>query len=313
MSNIYEIDALIAKYLIGHASPEEAMKLDEWKSESTDNLQYFLALQKTMKIVHNQQDEIVIDRKKAWTKIQAKKKPTLVRYLWPISIAASLTLVLFSTLFIFDQNEEASVFTSAEEKVSKTIADGTNILLDKNTKVLLDKDYGKKSRKLTLEGKALFTVKHDEQKPFIVAMDNVFLEDLGTIFSVENYPDNDTIFVIVKEGIVRLYDQNGSELIIKAGEKAWYIKSQKLIVTDLDAKVVKFNFKDTKLNDIVSILDDSFNEEIKLQPASIGRCKITTQFFDEDIKTIVDILAETLDFTVERIDGKYIIKGKPCQ
>ena len=37
MKTIHDIDALIGKYILGEASPEEAMLLEDWKAESPEN------------------------------------------------------------------------------------------------------------------------------------------------------------------------------------------------------------------------------------------------------------------------------------
>ncbi|HMS68497.1 MAG TPA: FecR domain-containing protein [Saprospiraceae bacterium] len=312
MNTHHDIDALITKFLCGEASPEEAIFLEDWKSNSKANATYFSEMQQTYGLVHGRSLG-KINTKAAWDKVSTSiqtKKP--IRFLWPLSAAASL-FILFSVLFFLNKKSAVESFVTQKEEQTQTLKDGSVVTMDPNSTLVLDEKFGKAGRKLNLKGKASFKVVHDEQSPFIIQTDDVFIEDIGTEFTVENQPDNDTIFVIVKEGIVRLYDVHGSELIIKAGEKAWYIKSEKLIVTGLDARVVKFDFKDTKLTDIVSLMDDSFDELIVLQPESIGRCKITTQFFDEDLETIVSILAETLDFQYEHVEGTYILKGKPCQ
>ena len=111
----------------------------------------------------------------------------------------------------------------------------------------------------------------------------------------------------------RLYDEHGSEIIIKAGEKAWYIRSQKTIITDLETKVLKFDFKDTRLAEVVDLLEKTYQIDVQLSPESIGECKITTQFFDEEVATIITVIAETLGFKYEYQDHHYKISGKPCQ
>ncbi|MBK8627989.1 MAG: FecR domain-containing protein [Saprospiraceae bacterium] len=118
--------------------------------------------------------------------------------------------------------------------------------------------FGTEHRKLKLSGKGKFTVTHNEDLPFIIESNGVFIEDLGTVFSVESMPDSDTVYVVVNEGIVRLYDEQGSEIIIKAGEKAWYIRSQKTIITDLETKVLKFDFKDTRLAEVIDLLEKTY-------------------------------------------------------
>jgi ferric-dicitrate binding protein FerR (iron transport regulator) len=162
---------------------------------------------------------------------------------------------MVAVIFLINQKENhVSEIYASDKPVHQKLKDNSAVTLGINSKIVLDKDYGVSNRKLSLTGKADFSVIHDEKMPFIIESQGVFIEDLGTIFSVESEPESDTVYVVVNEGIVRLYDDHGSEIIIKAGEKAWYIRSQKKIITDIDSKTVKFDFKDTRLADAVILL-----------------------------------------------------------
>lgn len=312
MNQYNDIDDIIAKYLCGEATPEEAMMLDEWRKSSTLNETHFITSQKSWQFI----DKTTTSKpnaEEAWSSIQMKmnerkyKKNKL--FLWSILII----LIISVSYFLYHQNQQTKEIEAIDFAVNTTLPDQSTVSLDKKSSITLAADFGKNSRKIMLKGKGTFEVEHDDKKPFVIQTDNVFIEDLGTKFSVTNYPDSDTVYVVVEEGIVRLYDQEGNEIIIKAGEKAWYVKSKKLIITDAGARIIKFNFSDTKLEDVVKLIHETYGESISLSPASIGQCKITTQFFDEDFSTIITILAETLDFKYEYKDGKYIIEGKPCQ
>lgn len=312
MNQYNDIDDIIAKYLCGEATPEEAMMLEDWRKSSTLNETHFIASQKSLQFI----DKTTTSKpntEKAWSNIQMKMKTRKYKisklFLWTI-----LALLIISVSYIiYQQKNQAKEIEAIDFVVNTTLPDQSTVSLDKRSIIKLAEDFGKHNRKLMLKGKGTFEVEHDDQKPFVIQTDNVFIEDLGTKFSVSNYPDSDTVYVVVEEGIVRLYDQEGNEIVIKAGEKAWYVKSKKLIITDAGARIIKFNFNDTKLEDVIKLIHETYGESITLSPASIGQCKITTQFFDEDFSTIITILAETLDFRYEYKDGKYIIEGKPCQ
>lgn len=312
MNQYNDIDDIIAKYLCGEATPEEAMMLDDWRKSSTLNETHFITSQKSLQFI----DKTTTSKpnvEEAWSNIQKKMKESKYNvnklYLWSVLVL----LIISASYYFYNQIQQAKEIEAIDVVVNTTLPDQSTVSLDKKSSITLAADFGKNSRKLMLKGKGTFEVEHDDKKPFIIQTSNVYIEDLGTKFSVSNYPDSDTVYVVVEEGIVRLYDQEGNEIIIKAGEKAWYVKSKKLIITDSGARIIKFNFNDTKLEDVIKLIHETYGESISLSPTSIGQCKITTQFFDEDISTIITILAETLDFKYEYKDGKYIIEGKPCQ
>lgn len=310
MSLYNEMDDIITKYLCGEASPEEALMLEDWRNTSTFNNEYFISMQKTIQIIENtstpniNSDNALIQVKRSIRNKQLK--------IYGILFLVMVVLLTLGSWYYVQQNKTKTI-EAVQYVINKTLPDATIVNLEKKSKIVLDDAYNKSNRKIKLSGSATFKVVHNDQKPFIIETDQVFIEDLGTEFTITNHPDSDTIFVVVNEGIVRLYDRLGSEIIIKAGEKAWYVKSKKLIITDSGARIIKFNFNNTRLEEVVKIISDTYGEPIKLSPQQIGNCSITTQFFDEDLPTIITIITETLDFKYEYQNGHYSINGKPCQ
>ncbi len=303
-------DDFITKYLCGEASPEEAIQLEEWKAVSPQNQQYFDNIQQVFLMVYDKEISSP-DKQKAWQtfskEVTIKSNPFLM-----YGLAAVFVVGLLAVVFLMQRQDMPSEIFAENETIHKILNDKSEITLAKNSRITFDKGFGKNSRKINLSGKAEFTVTHNAALPFIIESDGVYIEDLGTVFTVESQPQSDTVYVVVNEGIVRLYDEHGSEIIIKAGEKAWYIRSQKKIITDIDSKTVKFDFKDTRLADAVALLEETYDIDIRLMPESIGDCKITTQFFDEEVATIITVITETLGFKYQYQDHHYKIEGKPC-
>jgi transmembrane sensor len=64
-------------------------------------------------------------------------------------------------------------------------------------------------------GGARFSVPHDARRPFVVVARDVFIEDLGTTFSVQ-YVGHDRLKIAVEEGRVRVHG-NGTDTQISAG------------------------------------------------------------------------------------------------
>ena len=309
--NNHSIDDLISKYLCGEATPDEAMQLEVWKQNSTENQLYFDNMQQSFLMVSNVEWSTP-DKKTAWQKFNTKSKPS-PKMGWMYGLAAVLVVGLLSVVFLMKEDKMPLELIANETAITQSLSDQSEVTLQANSKISYEDGFGTEHRQLKLSGKGKFTVTHNNNLPFIIESNGVFIEDLGTMFSVESVPDSDTVYVVVNEGIVRLYDEHGSEIIIKAGEKAWYIRSQKTIITDLETKVLKFDFKDTRLAEVVDLLEKTYEIDVQLSPESIGECKITTQFFDEEVATIITVIAETLGFKYEYQDHHYKISGKPCQ
>ena len=302
------IDVLIAKYLQGEALPNEAMELEDWCNQHISHRDYFNQMQQTTSLMDGSDWQIPPSALKLPRQSSTSWKSLASRW----AVAAVFASLLAFTFWTINQ-QQGQVIVAGDRNLHHQLPDATNIELSPGAKLTIAANFGKQQRKVALEGKANFEVEHDVQHPFTVDAGGVFIQDLGTKFSVDASPESDTLYVVVTEGIVRLYDDAGNEIIVKAGQSAWYIRSAKQIIASPETRVVRFNFDDTRLGEIVSLLEQTYQIKIELQPKEIAECKLTTQFFDEEIATIMTIVCETLNFSFTYNDQLYTIKGKPCQ
>jgi transmembrane sensor len=309
--NIHNIDDLITKFLSGEANPDEAIQLEVWIKSSKENADYFSNMEQAHHLIYNT-ERSTPNKELAWQKLNHKKEKKSINLRWIYGIVAASFVLISGVIFLMNQSDNNQIIAS-DVAIHKVLNDKSEIDLQPNSQITFNKAFGITHRKMQFTGKANFKVKHNDTMPFVIESQGVFIEDLGTEFSVVSEPTKDTIYVVVNEGIVRLYDEDGHEIIIKAGEKAWYIKSKKQIISDKDTKVVKFDFKDTKLSEAIQLIGKTYDVAIELSPSSIGDCTITTQFFDEELATIITIITETLGFRYEYNDNTYKIIGKPCQ
>lgn len=96
------------------------------------------------------------------------------------------------------------------------LPDGTVVWLNAASELKFPASFaGLKFRKVQLSGEAYFEVKHDHQKPFQVETAGQLIEDLGTGFNVNAYPDEETIKTTLVEGSLRI-----GEYVLKPGEQA---------------------------------------------------------------------------------------------
>jgi transmembrane sensor len=120
------------------------------------------------------------------------------------AIAAALVAAIgVTTLVRNDSTYE--VATRAGERRTFELADGSRIHVNGGSRLVLDRDQPRFAR--LEQGEALFTVVHDESRPFNVEVGGALVHDLGTIFNVERSADG-TIEVQVAEGAVRYSDES---------------------------------------------------------------------------------------------------------
>ena len=126
----------------------------------------------------------------------AEEVPTRGGWRW-LALAASVVLV---AMLGFIQLRDASyvVETAAGETRTVALADGSDVTLGGAARIVLDRDD---PRIATLEqGRALFSVRHDDADPFVVNVGGHTLVDAGTVFDVARI--GKTTSVAVSEGVV---------------------------------------------------------------------------------------------------------------
>lgn len=102
------------------------------------------------------------------------------------------------------------------------LSDSTKVYLNSMSKLVYSASFSKGPREVFLEGEACFMVKKDVKKPFIVNMNGMRIEVLGTTFNVNAYQDQGKIVTTLVEGKVRLFAGAGQsrEYILSPDDQA---------------------------------------------------------------------------------------------
>lgn len=317
MKAVKDIDVVIGKFLAGEASPEEAMLLEDWISESTEHEKYFEQCQYTFGISAKE-----ISDDKAWSKVRSKivAKQAPVRKLnlkWISSVAAVLVITLGAIFYFRATDSTQIVFTAGDQQKKIKLQDGTGIQLATHSSLELSPGYGKKNRSVKLSGSGYFSVKHSDQLPFIIDAGPIHIKDLGTKFNVRS--TDDTIYVRVDEGMVVIYDNKGMKLTLSANESAHYVVSTGNLKLDILAEDLKTVSKtivldNQRLEDVVALLNKAYKVDIRIGNPALNNCRITTEFLSEDLETVLMVISQTLEVTILREkENVYLIKGEACE
>lgn len=101
-------------------------------------------------------------------------------------------------------------------KFGLTLSDGTEVILDAKSSIKFPVGFNGKERSVTLEGQAFFKVKHNADHPFFVYAGRTVIEDIGTEFNVDAYPEETISKTTLIEGAVKI----NHTLDLKPGEQA---------------------------------------------------------------------------------------------
>jgi len=325
-----DLDDLIGKVLAGEATAQEQEQVLLWRKQSEANEKYFNQLKIIFEGGHSATVQIEFDADEAWNKVKSQIKNdgkvisiTRTTFFSPWRIAAGIILLVgVGSLFYFLTAPSTQTLAVATEKSTRqdTLPDGSTAFLNKGTELAFEYNPRAKTRKVTLKGEAYFTVKHEEEKPFIIEADEILVRDIGTEFNLKAYPDKDTIEIVVTHGVVQFYTKQDPGLNLKAGEKAIYSKRAKefyrIEKPDTNALAYKtkvFSFNNTDLKSVVSLLNEVYNSKISLANESLYACRLTANFKEDNPEIIVEVIAETMGLELTKKDDQLILSGKGCE
>jgi transmembrane sensor len=315
------IEDLIGKFLVGEATEEETETLKKWCALSQENQKYlddaFLIFEKAQL-----EDANDFDVESAWEKVekQISGNGNKTRFFMPFwGIAASLLLLLaFSFLFYqsYFKSEEYQL-VSENQVLTQVLPDLTEISLNQNSQVEISYNERRKTGTIKMQGELLVSIPKDKKVEWTVQTGDLLIQDIGTIFHVMAYPESETVEVSVEEGMVKFYSQTQSGITLQAGERGIFNKStQAFLKAEANPnaaafKTRKFSFYEQELHSVVADLTAAFGKEIVLE-GPISGCKLTVDFQDEDLETILSIISETMSLDVYQ-EGEVIrISGDGC-
>lgn len=332
MENTFNhIDELIGKQLAGEASREENVILRSWLEQSEANRKHYDQFKLIFTRASAVRDIQQFDADAAWNKVRAKlhqKKAAKTIAFEPESspnlfwrIAASIVLMMgigFFAYKIFQPSATPPIEVITETKSeADTLPDGSDVFLNKETKLAYSFDKKKKIHKVKLQGEAYFNIQHQDNKKFIVEVEDAFIRDIGTSFNVKAYPESNTIEVVVEEGEVMFYTEKDSGIYLKQGGKGIYHKGTKTFsVEEAEPNVTAYKtrffiFSDTDLSTAVASLNTVYDKKIVIGK-NLEMCRLTVSFNNESIVEIANVIAETLGLTVKESGQTLVLEGESC-
>lgn len=179
---------------------------------------------------------------------------------------------------------EFATYTTAPGQSTKLqLPDGSKVTLAPSSKLRYEKSFGKVTRKIELDGLAVFTVINEGQPPFIVGIGGAEARVLGTTFSVRKYISDNATKVVVVEGKVEVGSKAvANRLVLTAGE-AIDITDKGSVSIDRDANVAselgwvsgKLSFRSAPLSDVITEVNRMYGTDIRLEKASLGARPVT--------------------------------------
>jgi transmembrane sensor len=213
--------------------------------------------------------------------------------------------------------------TTAGQRLSVTLVDGTRFTLAPASRVRVATNYGQGARGVELEGEAYFAVMHDAAHPFAVRAHGAVARDIGTAFDVRAYPEEAGARIAVAEGAVSVTPAGRCGAGVRAeGEPCGAEARAGDVATAGDGRVAvergvdvasltgwtrgELTFRNVALGEVTTDLSRWFGVEIRLADPALARRLVTATVTDEPLDAALNVLAPGFGTTYER-QGRVVV------
>ena len=332
-----EIDIILARYFSGEATEKELQALDVWLSESDENEKQFHQMTLLYQYAGQTGDLPTVDTEKALTQfknyisekqINSNKPIFTISRIWRAAAAIAILVIGTFALFHFINPSSKTVrLIAVETQKTFTIFENTEVTLFPGTEIIF---HTQSNREVQLIGKATFKIDSEISGGILVQAGETYIEDVGTIFTVDASTLNISITVEVTDGEVWFYTDINSGVYIKANEGAVYNVQTKQFTmiersgepmcspttersgeptcsptTPLQPELV---FQNTSLTTAIDLIKTRYGVDIMINSNELNEMLLNVSFDNhESVEYVLDIIAATIFARVEKRGNQYII------
>lgn len=323
-----DMDELLVKYLLNEMTKEEQVSLENWLQSSPENqrkLDHFKILWLESKKLESVSE---VNKEEAWKKFSSMihNRNTLVpplrinrtRVLRIAAIAASVLLFISAGIYLyfssnFFRNYDQLALQTSDSVITQKLSDGSEIVLNKNSKLQYKKNQSSSTREVKLEGEAFFSVAPDKTSPFVITIDSVEVRVVGTSFNVKGSEAG--VEVIVETGKVEV-SSKGSKIILSPGEKTLITRNTEQISKQANSNQLYKHFRtkeflcdNTPLWQLVEVVNEVYGSNISIEDSSLRQLPISASFNNQSLETILEVVEKTFQIKAEA-QGNVILLRK---
>lgn len=347
---------LIYKQLSNAISPTELKQLEEWMAQSPENQQLAQDVGETWdkSEVLASVPEVDLDAEfnLLEARIQMDSGPSLVteeeelekeetvmapaesatsgknnRWFRIGGIAAGIAALVVLGFLILPrltktETIEWAEFSTGAEQKAITLADGSVVTLQENSRLEYPKDMQETERTVKLTGEGFFEVEPNSERPFVVEMGEQRVTVLGTSFLIRNRAEARENSVQVATGKVRFTAVEGNEILLVKGEGAVYNKEEQAlremetVSTNAYAWFSKrLEFKQTSMDELEEVLETYYQIELEMEGTGTDplNCQFSGSFANPELEDMLDNIGVVLEAEVEKISPDHFkITGLEC-
>ena len=236
---------------------------------------------------------------------------------------------------------ESNMKIATAPKITETVLpDGSKVILNEKSNIVLDKEFGKANRNIYLDGEAFFDVTHNPQLPMIVHVGQIKVKVIGTVFNLRSYKAEKKVAASLIKGAIEITSVNDKKLklqvepnekvIIHTGSismlnqaqkdrpvsnvfaiKIMQLKqeSQSGLIPEISWVENKLVFDEESFEDLADRLEQWYQVQIEINDENIKNKKFTGVFDNESISEALYALQISFPFDF-KIKNNFITISK---
>jgi len=240
----------------------------------------------------------------------------------PLAAAATLAIAAGLGWFMRDGSVAPSpsrvVATQTGQRDSVDLPDGSRVILGPASRLEIAAGFGERTRDVTLTGEAIFSVVHDDARPFTVLAGDARIVDVGTEFRVRSVPGD--VEVAVLEGIVDVSVPTSTAARLNAGDRAVIASGaapvlQRGVVTDDDAALRRgaLVFREAPVARVLADLERWYGVRLVASSEEIAQRRFTATFTTEGVDDVIAMLSLALGVAADAQGDSVILRPRSLQ
>ncbi len=330
-----EIEIIISKYVSGNPTTEkEKEQLLHWLEQSEENRRQFRDAcdiwlaggDASAEDIHTERALArLMDRIGSASAAEKIARCGPVPRMWRllrVAAAIALPLACIYAGYRWHDAREATetvvvnkAMTHNRSKARFVLPDSTVVWLNSNSVLEYPDAFTGPKRVVRLHGEALFDVKKANDFPFIVQVDEIDVEVLGTRFVVQNYPDKPIIETVLVEGSVKIGGSGITDpTILTPGQLLSLDKqSNTTDVRSVDSSNYtswinsQLVFDNSNLGDIITNLQKWYGIDIVVTRCLLEETSLSFTVNNEPPEEILKYMSLTIPAKLEFREGKYYL------
>jgi transmembrane sensor len=212
--------------------------------------------------------------------------------------------------------------TSRAQFATIRLADGSEVTLAPESRITVAARFAEGVREISLDGEAIFSVRHDAAHPLRIRARGVLIEDVGTRFDLRAYASDASVTVAVAEGSVSLTAARsdspsaavkpGQPIVLERGDVGIVdgqgnTSTERLVRVSsyLDWANGRLSFVDRPLEEVLRTIGRWYDLDVRVTDVRLKNRRVTAEFSPQSPAEMIDALAVATNATVER-DGRVI-------